>query len=182
GLPTVGGRGLPTVGATGPAWPADRPDDGPTSSWDGVRADLATLRRGGPTGEIALAADTLDRLVRSALGVEPDAAYGRLTLRPAFPTHWNAFEASGLALADARLGFTWDRTGALHRFRLRQTAGGAPITWILEPWLFGSGLTSARVDGEPAELDAVPDGGGVRPRIQLPAERERVVELEVSPP
>ena len=181
---TGSGRALPTLSKAAPPTIADPAADAPDSGgvWEAVRLALAELRSKGPSGDPVVAADALGGLVHGVLGAEPDAAYGRLTLRPEFPDHWTAFEASGLALADARLEVSWTREAGRHRFRLRQTAGGAPITWILEPRLRGGGLIGAYVDGEPAELEAPREGPYVRPRIQLPAERERLVDLEVSPP
>jgi hypothetical protein len=180
--PPAAGRSLPTVGASPPREPTPDAATVQPAGWDDVRASLSELRAAGPSGNVELAAATLDRLIREALGAEPDAAFGRLAIRPRFPGHWTRFSVDGLPLGDARVGVDWDRDGHRHRFRLRQTAGGAPITWILEPRLPGAGLVSATVDGEPAELDAPRIGDAVQPKIQLPAERERVVELEVSPP
>lgn len=147
-----------------------------------LRRALADLARHGPDVMGPSSALTLDLLVRGLLGVVPDATYGRLRFGPSFPDAWTRFRADGLPLGDARLGVEMERDGATTRLVLRQTAGGAPVTWIVEPRLVGSGLAAARVDGEPAEIDAEVGGGQVRPRLQIPGARERVVELEVSPP
>lgn len=128
------------------------------------------------------AALTLDLLVRGLLGIEPDAAFGRVRAHPCFPGSWTAFRADGLQVGDARLGIEMRREGPLTRLTLRQTAGGAPVTWIVEPRLAGTALVAARVDGEAAEIDAETEHGRIRPRIQVPGARKRVVELEVSPP
>jgi hypothetical protein len=124
----------------------------------------------------------LDLLVRGMLGIEPDAAYGRVRVAPVVPSSWTRFRVDGLRVGDAILGIEMEREGGRHRFALRQTAGGAPVTWIFEPRLPGWRIDSVRIDGTPAAVDDDRVGERVQPRVQLPAERERVVEVEVSPP
>ncbi|MEQ9570254.1 MAG: hypothetical protein RLN75_08710 [Longimicrobiales bacterium] len=155
-----------------------------TSDWGvaALRRALAAISRHGPDVLRPEAALTLDLLVRGLLGVHPDAAYGRVRLGSCFPASWTSFRAEGLQMGDARLGVEMVREGPLTRLVLRQTAGGAPVTWIVEPRLTGEALSAARVDGRPAEIDVERVGGRLRPRLQVPGERERVVELEVSPP
>lgn len=204
-LPTVGRAG-PTPPAGGeadsghgdergpePAEGAPRPDEmrralaragGAEVEWSAsvVERALIALEAGEtPSGgpEAALA---LDLLVRGVLGIEPDAAYGRIEVAPALPESWGTVTVAGLALGDARVGFEMRREGRVVRFALRQTAGGAPVTWILAPRLRGAAIAAVRVDGAPAEVDATTAGDRIQPRLQLPAERERIVEVEISPP
>lgn len=199
-----GGRRLPTLGAGGdePSHPApllesgEGPPDADTlrralgrtcsdaSDWGvaALRRALAAASRRGLDVLRPEAALTLDLLVRGLLGVEPDAGVGRVHVGPCFPAAWTSFRADGLQVGDARLGVEMTREGPWTRLVLRQSAGGAPVTWIVEPRLVGAGLVRARVDGAPAEIDADQVDGRVRPRLQIPADRERVVELEVSAP
>ncbi|MEK9507311.1 hypothetical protein WI460_03815 [Gemmatimonadota bacterium Y43] len=143
---------------------------------------LAALAAGETDGESPDPELALDLLVRGVLGITPDAAYGRIEVAPALPAGWGTVRVEGIALGDARVGFEIRRESHTVRIALHQTAGGAPVTWILAPRLEGSTIEAVRVDGAPAEVDAHRSGTRIQPRLQLPAERERVVEVEVSPP
>ncbi len=199
-----GGRRLPTLGGgdddDAPVAPLLESGEGPpdadtlrramgrtcsdTSDWGvaALRRALAGASRRGLDVLGPEAALTLDLLVRGLLGVEPDASVGRVRVGPCFPAGWASFRADDLQVGDARLGVEMTREGPWTRLVLRQSAGGAPVTWIVEPRLVGRALVQARVDGAPAEIDAEQVDGRIRPRLQIPAERERTVELEVSPP
>jgi hypothetical protein len=118
--------------------------------------------------------------VRRLLGVEPDAVRGRLTLRPRPPSEWEHFQVRGLSMGDAAFALAYRRTGAVHRFTLRQDRGPVPATLILELEIPGP-LRAARVDGVAAQLAAVAvEAGAWRVPVQLALDHERVVELEVA--
>lgn len=119
-------------------------------------------------------------LVYGLLGVEPDAPKGRLTLRPRIPGAWTHLEVRGLRLGDGDVSLHYRREGTRHTFRMEQEQGSVPFTLILEPALPGERLLAARVDDEPAELDARHAGGRVRVPVQLVLDRERTVELVVD--
>jgi hypothetical protein len=125
----------------------------------------------GETGDGAL------RTLRAVLGVEPDAARGRLTLRPRPPMGWDHFEVRGLCMGDAAFTMAWRRDAGVNRFTIRQDRGPAPVTLVLEATIPGP-LRAARVDGVPADLAAVEGVGGLRVPVQLALDHERVVELE----
>ena len=110
------------------------------------------------------------------LGARADAAAGRLHLAPRLPAAWNAFEASGIRVADARVGLRYRRAGREHAFTVEQRSGRMPLMLILEPEIAGE-VAGVRVDGEPAELDCFRRSGRTGVRVQLPLERERTLTL-----
>jgi hypothetical protein len=155
-------------------------DPEPAIAW--LRSALSWMRRESSPADGAAAAATLQLLAEGLLGVDPDAAYGRLRLSPCLPESWNAFHVRGIRLGDAVVDMEMTREGETYRFALRQKAGGAPVTWIFAPRLPGVGVARVRVDGEEALVDSRPVGRRIEPRIQIPAERERIVEIELTPP
>jgi len=179
------GRRLPTISSS-----AALPDT--TSDWVSLRTALSALVQQGGPPEGFEAAEQIEALVLRVLGVQPDAAYGRLRLAPQLPGHLTSFGFSGLRVGDATVGAEMSRqTGPsddhettdagvreIVEWQLRQTAGGAPVTWIFEPTLPLRSVERVFVDGQPAELDVSPAPGGVRVKVQVPAERERVVRVE----
>lgn len=187
--PGPGGRRLPTVGTAAPDG-ADAQGAAPLEAYlrgdddDGfarLRPLLARLVRVGPDPGALEAAGAVDGLVRGLFGVLPDAGYGRVTVAPRLPGHWTRVELSGMRLGDATVGVAMERGDGEVIWRLRQTAGGAPVTWIFEPRVAMTRIDAVTVDGQPAEVDvrAVP-GGSVLP-VQLPAKRERVVVVRGGP-
>ncbi len=203
-----GGRRLPTIAAVSaapappppqvatPAVPApnEPPDvDGLVAAIELLRSDepeagfalmhqaLAWVRTcGAPDG--AEAGAVLRLLVEGLFGVEPDAAYGRIRVAPSLPASWNTAHLGGIRLGDALVEVNMSRADHRYRFELRQRAGGAPVTWIFAPRLPGSSIQQVRVDGQEALVDSKTVGHRVEPRIQIPAERQRTVEIDVSPP
>lgn len=206
-LPTVGRAPAspPPGAASGPSTPADEvpppPDVPDVPDVNDLRTALAVAGGSGVGWSIAVLERTLERLergdlpresteaalaldlfLRGVLGIVPDAAYGRIEIAPALPAGWGPVTVRGIALEDARVGFRIRSDAGRVEIALHQTAGGAPVTWILSPRLEGAAIASVRVDGQPAEIDSRIVGDRIQPRIQLPAERERIVQLEVSPP
>lgn len=142
---------------------------------------LGTGEGAGDVPDVLLrSAALIESVVHGLLGADPDATRGRLVLRPRLPATWTRFSVRNLAVGEAGVGMTYDRTDAVHRFTLRQASGGAPVRVIFEPELEGARLASARVDGEPAELDAVAAEGRIRAPVQVVLDHERRVEVEIA--
>ncbi|HEX6939456.1 MAG TPA: hypothetical protein VF158_08590 [Longimicrobiales bacterium] len=118
--------------------------------------------------------------VYGLLGAEPDAVKGRLRLRPQIPAAWDRLDVRRLRMGDATVSLGYTRAGDRHVFRLVQDEGAVPITVVFEPMLPARRLVAARVDGQPAELDARPHGERMRVPVQLVLDAERVVELDVA--
>jgi hypothetical protein len=130
----------------------------------------------GPGGDEVIAR------LRALMGAEPDATRGRLVLRPRPPAGWDAVTVRGLTVGDSAVTLVYSRGAGVHRFRVRQDRGAAPVRLILEPELDGR-FVAARVDGVLAELEPVDvgvDGGRVRVPVQVMLDHERVVEVEME--
>lgn len=127
-----------------------------------------------PTGTVMLA------VVHGILGAEPDAAKHRLVLRPQIPFEWNFLEVKNLRLGEADISLHYVRTGMRHLFTLEQRAGSVPVRVIFEPLLPASRITSAHVDGQPAELDPRRFGERLMVPVQIVLDHERVIELEAG--
>ena len=188
--PEAAGRQVAADGAAadraaGALTTADRAAAGPTPPAEAfldLRSRLGALLREGASPGGLDAAAALERLVHGLLGARPDAAFGRLSLRPRLPAHWTSFEFGGLRLGDATVGVRYDRTDDQIEWRLRQTAGGAPITWLFTVTLDGRSVAHVEVDGTPAEIDLrTTSEGDTFFDIQLPAERERVLNVRLTP-
>jgi hypothetical protein len=147
-----------------------------------LRRALSWAHREASVVEADAAGATLQLLVEGLLGIDPDAAYGRILLSPCLPESWEAFHVRGIQLGDAVVAMEMTREGHSYRFALRQSAGGAPVTWIFAPRLPGVRVARVRIDGEEALVDSRSVGRRIEPRIQIPAERERLVEIELTPP
>jgi hypothetical protein len=119
-------------------------------------------------------------LVHGILGAEPDAPKHRLVLRPQIPGEWTSLEVKHLRVGEADIGLRYEREGTRHRFTLEQRAGAVPVRVTFEPLLPASHMTSAHVDGQPAELDPRRFGERLLVPVQIVLDHERVVELEVS--
>lgn len=129
-----------------------------------------------PAGAVA----AVSSLVHGLLGVEPDAAKGRLRLRPAIPEAWDRLDVQQLRIGDASIDVAYRREGDRHTFRIDQTSGAVPVTLIFEPLLVARRLVAARIDGQTAELDPRPHNQRMLVPVQLVLDAERVVELDVA--
>ena len=132
-----------------------------------------------PEAECA-ASSLVDAVVRGLLGVEPDAARGRVVLRPRLPEAWTWCDVRRLTVGDASIDLEYVREGDRHSYTLLQTRGGPPVTLIFEPELAGGAVRGAAVDGEPAALEAVRVGGRLRVPVQVVLDGERRVEVEIE--
>lgn len=111
------------------------------------------------------------------VGASPDATRDRMVLRPRLAPDLLPFSARRIGVADA----TFDLTVIVDAERwvatVEQAAGGVPLQLVLQAWIASPAYREIRVDGRPAELDAVPmDGGWVLP-VQLVPDRPRRVEV-----
>jgi len=178
-----GGRRLPVVGAASEPLPlllADGRADVPVAT---RLAEALAVREGlegacrDPAGDTrAMAPFVSGGLVHGVLGAVPDATYGRLTLSPLLPPHWTRFGARGIRCGEGELEMAYGREGPHVRWTLRPGQGSVPLMVIFEPWQPIRRIGSLRVDGEEAELDVDGQDGWSRVRLQLPVDRERVVE------
>jgi hypothetical protein len=119
-------------------------------------------------------------LVRLLFGAEAEAALGRLTLAPTLPGHLNAFELRNVRVGRGGVDVAYAREDLLHRYRLTPSSGGLPINLTLMPSLLGRGLKAARLGGETVQLDWSVHGPRIRPRLQLPVDGLRILELELE--
>ncbi|HEX7120650.1 MAG TPA: GH116 family glycosyl hydrolase [Longimicrobiales bacterium] len=149
-------------------------------AWDEVLHGLEHRAAGVCPDQAWSTAMAVCPLVYGLLGAEPDAAKGRLRLRPQIPEAWDRLAVRRLRMGDATVSLDYRRDGDRHTFRLVQEAGSVPVTLIFEPMLPARRLAAARVDGEPAELDPRPHGERMLVPVQLVLDAERVVELDVA--
>ena len=119
-------------------------------------------------------------LVYGLLGVEPDAARGRLHLRPQLPDAWDRLDVRNLRMGEASVRLRYERHGSTFRFAVEQEEGAVPLRLIFEPVL--PGPVAVRVDGLPAELSVRPFGGRVLAPVQLALDYERVIEFDLEAP
>jgi hypothetical protein len=127
-----------------------------------------------PPAELILA------ITERLLGMRLDAARGRLLLRPAPPPEWDRLDAQRMRVGPATVDLAYRRTGELHRFRVEQTTGPAPIRLILEPLLATGRLRGATVDGVPATLDARRVADRLLVPLQIILDHPREVELHAA--
>jgi hypothetical protein len=119
-------------------------------------------------------------LLEEILHLSGEASLGRLQLAPSLPEHLLSFQIEGLRVGKGGIDFRMDHDGDWVRYLFQPTTGAMPLNLIFEPALNGVALAEARVDGGPAELDWGMGGKRITPRIQLPVDRERTVELRIE--
>ena len=160
----VGWRRILTEGlASGPAGPG---------SWSDLPSDLRDPGAD-ETAELILA------LTQGLLGLTPDAPVGRLRLAPRFPNHVTRFTVGGIALGDSVVRLEYGRNATRLRYTVIPERASVPPLIILEPTL-PTGITAARVDGEPADLVQTPVAGLVMVSVQLPLDASRTLELDLA--
>jgi hypothetical protein len=109
------------------------------------------------------------------IGIEPDAARGRLRLRPRLD-RLDELHARHIRFGDASVSLHAVRDDAALTIRVEQDAGSIPITLLLEPFVVRPGPAS--VDGRPADLapqsvDGQPTDVAARPDHHASATSER---------
>ena len=85
----------------------------------------------------------------NTLGIDPDAARGRLRLRPRLD-ETDDLIARNIRFADGSVSIHAVRERDVLTIRVEQDAGSIPITLLLEPFVRGTG--PATVDGQAADL------------------------------
>ncbi|HEX6588244.1 MAG TPA: hypothetical protein VF039_04430 [Longimicrobiales bacterium] len=129
---------------------------------------LAHDADGSPAAAVLLA-------MHGVIGVAPDALRGRVAIRPATVAYDVTVEQ--IVVGDGVLAFRAEADAECATFEVEQTAGGTPLTLLLEPRVPGRRLRSARVDETAAQLDAFPEESDLRVKVQLVADRPRRLEL-----
>ncbi len=106
-------------------------------------------------------------LVDGLLGVEPDAAAGRITVAPQLPAAWDRLEVLGLRCADSAYNLRLQRHDGELTVTLRRTLGpGLAVT--LAPWL-PTLPTAVEVDGREIRPEVTGWGAGLRCAVTLAA-------------
>ncbi len=121
-------------------------------------------------------ADTVNVFMHTMLGVAPDAARGRLRLRPHWPDWLERVKVHNLRLADALVTLEFDRTGNETRYVVEQVAGAMPVRLIFEP-RFAHLVSAVEIDGVSADLQLQPMGGGVVAPVQLMLDHARTLRF-----
>lgn len=142
-------------------------------------------------------ATLIREVVSGTLGIEPDAARGRLRLRPRLDRLAEldvrqvrfgdgSVSLSAVFTGGSITGGTGPTTGdALDRgkhrlvIRVEQESGSIPVTVLLEPFVRGVG--AAAVDGRPADLVPQRVPGGLIVPVQLVLDEARTLVLSFTP-
>lgn len=106
------------------------------------------------------------------LGIEPDAARGRLRLRPRLD-RYDQLAAHHIRFGDASIDITATRDPGELVVRVEQTAGAIPITVLLEPYIAHPGPCT--VDGHPADLSPQVLADGTILPVQLVLDEPRTL-------
>lgn len=152
--------------------------------WDGWQDTGVTVPRPDavrPAGRgRSRTAGLLLDLTAGILGLRADAPAGRISIAPSLPSHIRRFEASGITLGTNTLGLRYAVTPEAVRYELVPEASSVPPLVIFEPSM-STRPEGVRIDGETAELDPRRSGSRTVVPVQLPLDKERVVELIRSP-
>jgi hypothetical protein len=132
-----------------------------------------------PDVERRSAADVIATFVYGLLGLAPDATRSRLRLRPQIPDDWRQMAVENIRMGDARISLEYTRDGDRHKYVLSQSGGAYPVRLVFEPTL-SAPLTSATVDGKPAELNSVLLGERIATPMQIMLDELRIVELRTG--
>lgn len=144
-----------------------------------LAARLHGIARTAETAPIPVegAADAL--VIRDAafhtIGIDPDAARGRLRLRPRLD-RMDELRVRGIRFGDGSISLSADRSDSMLTIRVQQDAGSIPVTVLLEPFLLEPG--SATMDGQPAELVAQNVADGTILPVQLVLDETRTMVVD----
>lgn len=114
------------------------------------------------------------------LGIDPDAARGRLRLRLHAPRAWTAWGATNIRVGDARLEVRVSRDADHLEISVEQSEGPLPLTLILEPILHAT-IAATRVDGTPADLAIRSRADAMVAPVQLVLDAPRTLALDLGP-
>ena len=135
-------------------------------------------RSAGVCGDQAWSASmVVQPLVEGLLGVEPGAAWGRLTIAPRLPASWDGMLVEGLRCGATTFDLKLRRRRRQLTVGIRRTMG-TPLWVTLAPWVPGV-PTSATLDGQEVRPSLQAWGDGVRASVSFEASGEH--ELKVTP-
>ena len=109
------------------------------------------------------------------LGLEPDAARGRLRLRPRLD-ELQQIRARNIRFGDGNVSLSAVRADGRLTLRVEQEAGAIPVTVLLEPFVLGAGR--ATIDGQPADLESQIVAGGTILPVQLVLDDARTLVVQ----
>jgi len=124
---------------------------------------------------VPTACATLLELVHDRLGIMPDAGRARIRLAPRLRPGRTTL--GQLGVGDATIEMVADVGEESATMEVEQTAGGTPMTGILEPRIAARRFRSALVEATAADLESVADDGGFSARVQLVIDRRRSLVL-----
>jgi hypothetical protein len=127
----------------------------------------------------ANAADTVNVLMHALLGAAPDAARGRLRLRPCLPDWLDSLAVHNIRMADALITLRYERVPKNIRYSIEQVAGAMPVRLVFEP-SFMRKVNNAFVDDVTADLAYQVHGNRVLAPVQLMLDHERVVRFDMA--
>lgn len=152
----------------------------PAADTAGLSGKSAAPSAGADSG-LARPFDTITNAVYGTLGYAPDAARGRLLLRPVIDPGWRRWTVRNIHIGDALVDVVYHDTGDNLSFDIVQHAGAFPVRLVLEASL-AVAVGAAAVDDQPAVLDFRPDGERIIVPVQIVLDEQRRVMMTKNPP
>lgn len=122
-------------------------------------------------------ADTVNIFMHTMLGAAPDAARGRLRLRPCWPDWLEWITVRNIRLGDALITLEYQRDHSAAQYKIEQVAGAMPVRLIFEP-AFAHQIAGIQVDDVPADLNLQMSAARVIAPVQLMLDHERVLRFQ----
>ncbi|HEX6307384.1 MAG TPA: hypothetical protein VFZ69_04295 [Longimicrobiales bacterium] len=148
-----------------------------------LAARLHRLARSLPVAPATVTSQTAARLIHHValdlIGLDPDAARGRLRLRPR-TDRFAMLHARHIRFGDASLSLCAERDEGGLLIRLEQESGSIPVTVLLEAVVAAG--NRAEVDGRPADLMLRPVEGGNLFPVQFVLDHERSLRVRTATP
>ena len=117
-------------------------------------------------------------MIEGLLGVDPDAAAGKLTVAPQLPPAWSRLEVTGLRCADSAYDAALQRRDGQLQVQIRRTLGpGLAVTCA--PWL-PSLPSRVEVDRREVTAEVTGWGTGFRCAVTLPGATEHEVRYHLK--
>jgi hypothetical protein len=126
-------------------------------------------------------ADDVERVriaTREIIGIDPDAARGRLRIRPRLD-RFDELAIRNIRFGDGSIRFRAEHDGHAIVIRVEQESGSIPITLLLEPFVMRPGTVT--IDGEPADLAPQDAGTGTIVPVQLVLDDARSMTIQSDP-
>jgi hypothetical protein len=154
-----------------------------SDDWSFLRPWTSWSESGLPARATSLpsAARPIASLVFGMLGVEPDAARGRLRLRPVLPRDWPELSLERLRMGEAHIDFRYQQNQDELQFSFNQVAGTVPMRVIFEPLIAASRIAGITVDGRPAALHLERQGERWSCPLQVVLDHERRICFSIEP-